>query len=422
MLVRGACAAVRTILHSDLNNFYASVEILKHPELKNMPVAVCGNREERHGIVLAKNMLAKAAGVQTGDVYWQAKKKCLDLVELPADFSSYLRVSKEVRKIYERYSDCVEAFGIDECWIDVTDSEKIFGGGAAIAEQIRRSIKREIGITVSVGVSWNKIFAKLGSDLKKPDAVTVITPENYKTVVWPLPVEEMLYVGKATKRKLNLRGIRTIGDLAAAEEQLLAEWLGKWGSYLHIFANGLDNTPVCKKEEERNIKSIGNSLTNYRDLTDEEEVHMLLLLLSDSVAARLRESNFGKAKTVAISVTDSMLMKYGKQGKLPLPSRSAADIADAAFNLFREIYPWVNPVRALGVSVRDFSGPIEQMDFFTDVLSEKKTEELEKAVDTLRKKYGNNIIQRAAILKDEKLRRMDIKAEHVIHPENFFGK
>lgn len=231
---------MRTILHSDLNNFYASVEILKHPELKNMPVAVCGNREERHGIVLAKNMLAKAAGVQTGDVYWQAKKKCPDLVELPADFSSYLRVSKEVRKIYERYSDCVEAFGIDECWIDVTDSEKIFGGGAAIAEQIRRSIKREIGITASVGVSWNKIFAKLGSDLKKPDAVTVITPENYKTVVWPLPVEEMLYVGKATKRKLNLRGIRTIGDLAAAEEQLLAEWLGKWGSYLHIFANGLE--------------------------------------------------------------------------------------------------------------------------------------------------------------------------------------
>lgn len=413
---------MRCILHSDLNNFYASVEMLKHPELRGRPVAVCGSKEDRHGIVLAKNQPAKEAGVKTGDVIWQAKQKCPNLIQLPADFAAYLRVSKEVRKIYERYTDRVEAFGIDECWLDVTETQGALGGGRAIAEEIRAAVKGEIGITVSVGVSWNKIFAKLASDIKKPDAVTEITPENFRRAAWGLPVEDLLYVGSATKRKLNARGIRTVGQLAQTPENLLRDWLGKWGSYLHAFANGQDQTPVYKREEEQNVKSIGNSLTCYRDLETDEDVYMLLLLLSDSVAARLREGAFGKAKTVHLSVTDSALGHCGKQGKMPLPSRVSVDIADCAFELFKAVYPWVLPVRALGVSVSGFTGGNDQMNIFTDIIGENKRERAEAAVDKLRRRYGNNIIQRAAVLKDARLKNLDIKGEHVIHPENFFGK
>ena len=289
---------MRTILHSDLNNFYASVECRRRPELAGKPVIVCGSKEDRHGIVLAKNMLAKSCGVRTGDVIWEAKRKCPGVVEIPADFPEYLRFSKKVRRIYERYTDRVEAFGIDECWLDVTESLSLFGSGREIAEEIRNSVKSELGVTVSVGVSYNKIFAKLASDLKKPDAVTVISAENYREVVWSLPAEELLYVGKATKRKLNGVGIYTIGDIARAEESFLLRRLGKWGSYLWRFANGLDDTEVVRVGEEENVKSIGNSLTNYRDLENEEEVFTLIWLLADSVAMRLRESGLGRARTV----------------------------------------------------------------------------------------------------------------------------
>lgn len=413
---------MRIILHSDLNNFYASVELLRHPELRGVPVAVCGSREDRHGIVLARNQPAKEAGVKTGDVIWQAEKKCPGIVLLPADFLSYLRVSKAVREIYERYTDRVEAFGIDECWLDVTDVSKLFGGGRRIAEEIRAAVKAEIGITVSVGVSWNKIFAKLASDMKKPDAVTELTPENYRKDAWSLPVGDLLYVGPATEKKLALHGIHTIGALARTDEKLLCAWLGKWGSYLHAFANGLDNTPVRRREEERNVRSIGNSLTCYRDLEGEEDVYMLLLLLSDAVAARLRESSLGKARTVHLSVTGASLRRYAKQGKLVRPSRTSLDIAELALSLFRAVYPWEEPVRAAGISVSGFTGERFQMDLFTDVLAERRAERLEETIDGLRKRYGGNIIRRASVLKDKRLSSLDIRSEHVIHPENFFGK
>ena len=413
---------MRCILHSDLNNFYASVELLKHPELRGRAVAVCGSKEDRHGIVLAKNQFAKQAGVKTGDAIWQAEKKCPGIVQLPADFSAYLRVSKAVRKIYERYTDRVEAYGIDECWLDVTQTQSMFGGGLAIAEQIRAAVKGEIGVTVSVGVSWNKIFSKLASDMQKPDAVTVISPENYRECAWRLSVEDLLYVGAATARKLKEHGISTIGQLAQADAALLRGFLGKWGDYLHTFANGQDQTPVCRREEEQNIKSIGNSLTCYRDLESDEDIYMLLLLLSDSVAARLRESAFGKAKTVHLSVTDSSLAHWGKQGKLPYPSKVSADIAACAFRLYKQVYPGILPVRALGVSVCGFTGENDQMNIFADILGQNRQEKMEDTLDKLRKRYGNNIIQRAAVLKDARLKQLDIKGEHVIHPENFFGK
>ena len=345
----------RCILHSDLNNFYASVEMLKNPELRDVPIAVTGSIKDRHGIVLAKNMLAKKAGVKTGEVLWQARKKCAGLVAVPADFPAYIRVSREVRKIYERYTDKIEAFGIDECWLDVTASRLLFGEGPKIAEDIRETVKRECGVTVSVGVSWNKIFAKLASDMKKPDAVAVVSPENYRETAWKLPVGDLLYVGRATAKKLSFFGIATIGDLARYDEGRLIQELGKWGKVLYDYANGLESSPVRESGSEREVKSIGNSLTCYRDLEEEDEIYMLFLLLADSVAGRLMEGELGRARTVKIDVTDADLVRYGKQGKLDGPSRNAKEIADCAMRLFRALETKGKPVRALGVSVSEFS-------------------------------------------------------------------
>ena len=294
----------RCILHSDLNNFYASVEVLRHPEFAGVPLAVTGSIKDRHGIVLAKNMPAKCMGVKTGEVLWQARKKCPSLVTVPADFPAYLEMSRKVRSVYERYTDRIEPFGIDECWLDVTESVRLLGDGESIANEIRETVKAECGVTVSVGVSWNKIFAKLASDLKKPDAVTVISPENYHETVWKLPVSDLLYVGRATAKKLNFLGIATIGDLAAADEGMLSMELGKWGKVLFEYANGRDTSPVRESGFEREVKSIGNSLTCYKDLSEEDEIYLLFLLLSDSVSERLSESGLGHACTVKILVTD----------------------------------------------------------------------------------------------------------------------
>lgn len=412
---------MRTILHSDLNNFYASVECLRNPEIRNFPVVVVGSKEDRHGIVLAKNMIAKGFGVKTGDVYWEAKQKCGGtLIEVQADFSTYINVSREVRKIYEDYADRIEAYGIDECWLDVSSSLKLFGNGREIAETIRERIKKEIGLTVSIGVSWNKIFAKLGSDMKKPDAVTEITPENYKLKVWTLPVEDLLYVGKATQQKLNRMGIKTIGDLAQADEQTLVNLLGKWGSYLHTFANGKDESPVTKIGEEESIKSIGNSLTVYRDLMDENDVEPVIYLLADSVCARMREAGLNKARTVHVYARANNLVGYQKQGKLPRPSGTVHDVAKTAFKLFKEVYPWEKPVRSLGISVSGFLFGNEQLDLFGDLEKDEKQKRLDNAIDKLRAKYGNNIIQAAIVYNDPKLKDLDIKGEHTIHPYSFF--
>ena len=412
---------MRTILHSDLNNFYASVECLRNPEIRNFPVVVVGSKEDRHGIVLAKNMIAKGFGVKTGDVYWEAKQKCGGtLVEVQADFSTYINVSREVRKIYEDYADRIEAYGIDECWLDVSSSLKLFGNGREIAETIRERIKKEIGLTVSIGVSWNKIFAKLGSDMKKPDAVTEITAENYKLKVWTLPVEDLLYVGKATQQKLNRMGIKTIGDLAQADEQTLVNLLGKWGYYLHTFANGKDESPVTKIGEEEAIKSIGNSLTVYRDLVDENDVEPVIYLLADSVSARMREAGLNKARTVHVYARANNLVGYQKQGKLPRPSGTMQAVAKTALKLFKEVYPWEKPVRSLGISVSDFLFGNEQLDLFGDLEKDEKQKRLDNAIDKLREKYGNNVIQAAIVYKDPKLKDLDIKGEHTIHPYSFF--
>lgn len=400
---------MRTILHSDLNNFYASVETLKHPEFKDVPLVVCGSVEDRHGIVLAKNQIAKSFNIKTGDVLWEARQKCKNVVAVTADHDSYEQVSREVRKIYERFTDHIEPFGIDECWLDVTDCEHYFGMGEEIAQKIRVAVKEEIGITVSIGVSFNKVFAKLGSDMKKPDAITIINTENFKKKVWPLPAEDLLFVGRQTKNKLNAIGIHTIGDVATTDRKVLKRLLGIWGDTLHKYANGLDDAPVESKRDD--VKSISNSLTDYKDLVNFDEVKTLLLLLSESVASRLRESGLGKATTVRISVTDNALQTYGKQTKLVKPTNSALDIACTAYDLFESLYSWNLPVRAAGVSVSDFTLGTEQL--FMDIESgkDKKQELLDTAVDNIRRKYGNTSLQRARILQDKKLAETDIKGD-----------
>lgn len=415
---------LRNVLHCDMNNFYASVECMLDPALREYPVAVCGSVEERHGIVLAKNYKAKAFNVQTGDAVWQAKQKCKDLVIVPPHFEEYIKYSKLARSVYERYTDQVEPYGMDECWLDISGTSGIFGSPEKVANEIRETIKFELGLTISVGVSFNKIFAKLGSDMKKPDAVTEITPENYRETVWKLPAADLLYVGAATKKQLQRLGIKTIGDLANADEALLKNKLGKRGAVLRAFANGADDSPVLNVAEERNIRSVGNSLTACRDFETPEDVKAVLALLSDAVCSRLREAG-ARGGGVFISARSSALVVYRKQGKLPRETSHAQDVAKKSFELFAAVYPWQESVRSVGVGVYDLKFGETQTDFFGLIDGEtcgaaEKKKRLDAAVDKLREKYGNAVIRQAIVLKDKRLSGADIKAEHTVHPVSFF--
>ena len=410
----------RAILHIDMNSCYASIECLHHPEIRHLPVAVGGDVEARHGIILAKNELAKRAGVKTGEALWQAKQKCPDLVIVPPHYQLYLRFSRMARAIYAEYTDLIEPFGLDEAWIDVTGSS-VFGDAVEIAETIRKRVKFELGITVSIGVSFNKIFAKLGSDYKKPDAVTVFGKDDYREKVWPLPVEELLYVGPATTRKLHARCIRTIGDLAQTDPSLLHSWLGKMGYVLHAFANGNDPSPVAPLGEEAIIKSIGNSTTTPRDLTCEEDVNIIFYVLAESVAARMRENGF-RAKTVQISLRDTDLFSFERQCKLESPSCLASELHDAGMRLLRDHYRFRKPLRSVGIRGMDLV-PIQtamQLNFFEDPVRREKRERLEVAVDELRRRFGHAAVSRAVTMCDPSLGTINPKDDHTIHPVGYF--
>ena len=410
----------RAILHIDMNSCYASIECLHHPEIRHLPVAVGGDVEARHGIILAKNELAKRAGVKTGEALWQAKQKCPDLVIVPPHYQLYLRFSRMARAIYAEYTDLIEPFGLDEAWIDVTGSG-VFGDAVEIAETIRNRVKFELGITVSIGVSFNKIFAKLGSDYKKPDAVTVFGKDDYREKVWPLPVEELLYVGPATTRKLRARCIRTIGDLAQTDPSLLHSWLGKMGYVLHAFANGNDPSPVASLGEEAIIKSIGNSTTTPRDLTCEEDVNIIFYVLAESVAARMRENGF-RAKTVQISLRDTDLFSFERQCKLESPSCLASELHDAGMRLLRDHYRFRKPLRSVGIRGMDLV-PIQtamQLNFFEDPVRREKRERLEVAVDELRRRFGHAAVSRAVTMCDPSLGTINPKDDHTIHPVGYF--
>ena len=410
----------RVILHSDLNNFYASVECLCHPEYRGKPLAVLGDPEARHGIVLAKNYEAKAYGVQTGDPMWMAQKKCPDIVFVPPHYDLYMKHSKLIREIYSEYTDKVEPYGLDECWLDVSGSTMLFGSGEDIANEIRKRVKFELGVSVSVGVSFNKIFAKLGSDMKKPDATTVIESNRFKEIVWPLPVKELLYVGRATHAKLKRKGIFTIGDLANSNPENLRFWLGKMGVVLWQFANGLDTSPVSNIGAKSLIKTVGNSTTAPRDLITDEDIKITLMVLCESVSARLREYGF-ICRTVQIGIRDNELEWFERQGKLEIPNRTAKSIFELAFSLFTK-YTNGKPIRSLSVRACDLK-PMDfvQLSLLPDAAKLQKQEELETEIDNLRNRFGHFSVQKGMMLCDTELSNLDPKNDHIIHSMSFFS-
>ena len=402
--------------------FYASVEMQRHPELRDKPLAVCGSQEDRHGIVLTANYIAKPRGVKTGMAIWQARQCCPNLVVLPPDMAEYIRISKMAREIYEDYTDQVEPFGLDESWLDVTGSVGLFGTPMTIAKEISNRIKFELGITASIGVSDNKITAKLGSDYKKPDAITRIEADNYREIVYPLPVSDLLYVGPATTRKLYSIGISTIGQLAECPVNILTHKLGKMGAVLHMFANGRDVSPVQKSDHIPNIKSVGNSATTPRDLVNDEDVHLMLYLLAESVASRMREL-VSRCTVVEVYVRDVDLNSFCRQRKLQNPTCSSAEIAQVAFELFRASYRWEKSVRSIGVRG---AGLVEmnsclQLSMFQDDKKRDKWERIDATVDKLRERYGYMSVQRALMMTDPLLGKINPKDNHTVHPVGYFA-
>lgn len=409
----------KIILHCDLNNFYASVECVYNPALAGRPLAVCGKAEERHGIVLAKNNLAKAKGVKTGHTIWQAKKLCPDMITVPPDFKKYIDFSHHVREIFLDYTDLVEPFGIDEAWLDITGNTGFSGNGAAAADSIRNHIKRELGITASVGVSWNKVFAKLGSDLKKPDITTEITKENYRQVVWPLPVGDLLYVGRATSAKLGRYMINTIGSLANTDPVFLRRLLGKPGEMLWRFANGLDNSPVSSWNRKRDVKSIGNSTTTPRDIVTEEDAKAVLYVLADSVAARLREHGL-RGNTVQLWIRSADLMGLVRQVTLPRPTWLTSEICLASLELLHQNWRGEMGIRSLGISVSGFNNNT-QLCLYDNDRQISRQETLEHTTDDLRRRFGYGSLQRACLLASPALTGFNPKDDHTIHPVSYFS-
>lgn len=411
----------RTVLHIDCNKFFASVECLHRPEIRHLPVAVGGDSEKRHGIILTANYNAAKYGVKTAEPIWQAKQKCPTLVVVPPNYPLYIRFSHLARKIYAEYSDLVEPFGLDECWVDVTGSITKTKSGYDIANEIRQRVKDELGITVSVGVSWNKVFSKLGSDYKKPDAVTIFTRENYKDLIYPLPVENLLYIGRATKGKLNARGIFTIGDLANTPSNVLFSALGKNGLMIHDFANGLESSPVSKIDDARAVKSIGNSVTTPRDLVSFEDIKLTFMVLAESVSRRLREQGL-LAKNVSISVRDASLSSFTKQTSLNNPISSSNAIINYGMKM---IYESLSPpfnIRSIGVCVADLcpTDMAVQFDIFGKAEREEKEKKIEDTLDKLKSRFGSNCVRRACLLKEEDLTGFSPYDEHTVHPEGWF--
>lgn len=384
---------MRAILHCDLNNFYASCEVLQNPSLRGKPVAVGGKEEDRHGVVVAANYEAKKFGVKCGVTTHEAKKLCKDLVICSPHFSLYNKCSRMVRKIYESYTDKVEVFSIDECFLDVTHS-KIFGTPVEIANEIRERVKKEVGLTISVGVSYNKTFAKIGSDYKKPDATAVITEENFKTIVWPLPVGDLFGVGRKLKEKLMRFGVLTIGDLAHMDRNFLTSEFGKVGDDLYKKANGLDDGEVSAEEESP--KSIGNSATFYKDLTDLKDISLAFTTIAESVAERMIKKNIKVAHTLSITIRDADLKFYQKQCQIP-PCRSSELFSKTAFKLFIENFTFLKRVRLLGISVSGFDERA-QISLF-----DEKTDKFDDIMSKIRQKYGHNKIVRANALLDSKI-------------------
>lgn len=406
----------RTILHSDMNNFFASVECRLDPSLLGHPVAVCGDPAKRHGIVLAKNYEAKRFGVKTGEALWQAKEKCPDLLCVPPHYDKYEEFSRAAREIYCTYTDLVESYGMDECWLDVGASSRLFGDGKTIADEIREKIRRELGVTVSVGVSFNKVFAKLGSDMKKPDATTVIDRDHFKETVWPLPVSDLLYVGRSTTEKLRRYGIETIGALAVTAPETMRLLFGKNGEMLWAFANGLDTSPVSNIAAKSLIKSVSCGNTSHRDLVTESDIRAALYPLCETVSRRLRKYGF-LCGTIRLSVRNFELFTITRQKKLPLPGRTSSEIFNTALELFHHSYTSGKPVRSLSVGAADLVYTEEiQLSLDPEIMRSQRKELAECAVDRINEKYGKHTVFRALFLAEPELTSLHIHSgvEHIM--------
>lgn len=394
----------RTILHADMNNCYASIEVKLNPQWKGLPLAVCGSQEDRHGIVLAKSQEAKDLGVKTGEAIWQAKIKCPDLLIVPPHYEEYLKHSRLARKIYYDYTNQVEPFGLDECWLDVTGSTHLFGRGLDIANILRKRMKEELGITISVGVSFNKVFAKLGSDLKKPDAVTEIPKDLFREIVWNLPVEELIGIGRSTKRKLNHIGIYKLGQLANVNPKILKKLLGVNGCYLWNYANGLDDSPVVDRDIEPEIKTIGRGITCTSDLMNNSEVRNVFQELSLDVSKKLREYEF-QASGIQITVRDNELSNRQYQAQLKGATQSSINLTEKAMELFISKYDWSKPIRSLTIRAINLitREKIQQIYFLENYEDYQKKEKLDTAIYNIRKKYGKDKLTFASLMGDIKM-------------------
>ncbi len=409
----------RIILHSDCNGFYASVECLHNAKIRNKPVVVGGNAENRHGIILAKNEIAKKYNIKTGEAIWQAKQKCPELIVVPPHFELYKRFSKMAKRIYLEYTDRVESFGLDEAWLDITGNAE-HSDGFETACEISRRIKEELGITVSIGVSFNKIFAKFGSDYKKPDAITCITRENYRNIVWNAPASDLLYVGRATEKKLKGIGIYTIGEIANTPLEILRNHLGKWGDLLYGFANGYDSSPVSRFDEQSEVKSIGNSTTTPKDIKTSEDTKIVLYVLCDNVCRRLRQQGF-VAKTVCISVRNTNLSTINRQHTMDDYTNLTSIITKNAYELFKANHKTGTSLRSIGVAVTDFAHEDipHQINMLVNEERLKQNTELDKTLDRLKQRFGIYVVRPAVLLSDNALSGFNPKDDHTVHPVSY---
>lgn len=386
----------RTVLHCDANSFFASCETVLHPEYALVPMAVCGSVEDRHGIVLAKNELAKKYNIRTAETVWEAKKKCPNLLVVRPTYGLYGEMSHRMNKIFYDYTDLVEPFGIDESWLDVTGSKKLFGSGREIADSIRNRIEKELGITVSVGVSFNKVFAKLGSDLKKPNATSVIPPERFASIVWPLPVTDLLFVGYSTAKTLDKIGIKTIGDLACYDKNTISGSLGKNGIMLREFALGHDRAEVTPFGYEPEPKSVSNGMTFRYNLVTPEDVSFAVTYLSMSVAERLRKHGMC-CKSVAVTIRSPDQTSINRSMLLSHPTCLWNEISDAALLLVRANSAPEKEIYSVTVHTEKLTRENEflyQQSFFTEAREDRyrKLHSLETAVDSIRARFGRNAV------------------------------
>ena len=409
----------RVVLHSDLNNFFASVECLKHKSLKSYPIAVCGSKSERHGIVLAKNNIAKKFGITTGQVIWQAKNLCPDLIVLQPHYEEYAYYSEIIREIYRSYSDRVEPFGMDEAWIDLTGTEGVrtLSDGVTKANQIRKKVYEETGLTLSVGISDNKTFAKLASDYKKPDAVTVLGPDEYLSIISNMSIGEMVFAGRSTQKRLKTFEIETIGDAAQSGLSVFQSLLGKNGISLYLNACGHDTSAVTKTSDEDIIKSIGNSVTPPRDLCGYTDIKLMIHALCDKVCTRLRKADV-RATVVQIHVRDTNLNISERQCGV-LPTDNELILSEKAMKLYLDNFNIDSPIRSMGVRASGLIKNAKECQssmFDLSEETEQKYRTIDTTVDNLRKRYGRNIIKRGLLCTDNTLYSPLFAPKHLINP------